>query len=368
MDLKPTFTVVYKEINGSQILTDVFVPPPDSINRSADGNPTRVPVIYIIHGGGWLMGHPSMNPKAQIEDALERGWIVLAPDHRLCPQVTILDGPMGDIRSLHAWVHGGLLDAELKLRSIPLAAARDKIIATGSASGGHGCLGLAFGDYTKDDSDGSAIPHPAAIIDMYAPKNFAHPWWTGPRDKLDVNVPPLTAGMERLVFEQHPVPSRVDLPTKPDSTGKIVLPENLDPSSTKNEREDQAPSFTAARVAYATNVITEHRLLDVCWPYPDNSQSAVSATEHYRPIDPILNVHAAWPPTCFLHGIDDNLLPHTVTTEPLVQALEAEGARCKFIGIEGAKHMFVMSLAKGSREWGRMKEAMDWVAEVIEGR
>jgi acetyl esterase/lipase len=301
------------------------------------------------------MGHPDMNPKAQIEDSLQRGWIVLAPDHRLCPQLNILEGPMGDIRSLHAWVHSGALDSELWSRGIPLAVAKDKIIATGSASGGHACLGLAFAGDSETTSI-TSIPPPAAIIDLYAPKNFTHSWWTGPRDKLEVNVPPLTAVMERLVFSEHPIPSRVDLPAKPDHSGKIVLP----------DVDSEKPSFVSARVSYATNVITEHRLLDVCWPRQADRQH-LTATEHYRPIDPILNVHPSWPPTCFVHGIDDNLLPHTVTTEPLMSALEAQGVRCKFVGIEGGKHMFVMSMTRGSREWERMKEAMDWVAGIIDG-
>ncbi|OJI96474.1 hypothetical protein ASPVEDRAFT_98181, partial [Aspergillus versicolor CBS 583.65] len=337
----PTFSVVYKELDGSQILTDIYVP---SI-KSGQEDVTKVPVIYIVHGGGWLMGHPVMNPKAQIEDSLERGWVVLAPDHRLCPQVNILEGPMGDIRSLHAWVHDGHLDQELQARSFPLAIDKRKIIATGSASGGHACLGLAF--------DTGVTPPPAAIMDLYAPKNFAHPWWTGVRDKLDVNAPSLTPEMERMVFSEYPIPSRVDLPAKPDSTGKIVL----------QEADLSQPTYKAARVSYATNVILEHRLLDVCYPYP--TDRTVSAEEHYRPIDPILNVHPRWPPTCFVHGIDDNLLPHTFTTEPLMKALQLKGVQCKFIGIEGGKHMFVVSMNRQSREWADLAKAMDWVADVI---
>ncbi|KAH8586908.1 Alpha/Beta hydrolase protein [Bisporella sp. PMI_857] len=345
MDLEPAFSLAYKEVDGSRILTDVFIPPTKSQQQVSDpGHPTEVPVIYVIHGGGWLMGHPSMNPKAQIEDSLERGWIVLAPDHRLCPQLNILDGPMADIRSLHAWVHDGHLDTELKARAVPLSADKRKIIATGSASGGHACLGLAF--------DNEATPPPAAILDLYAPKNFHHPWWTGLRDKLDVNVPQLTPEMEQMVFSEYPIPSRVDLPVKPNAEGKIVLP------------EAEAINHTTARVSYATNIILKHQLLDVCFPYP--TDRTVSAKEHYRPIDPIQNVHLRWPPTCFVHGVDDNLLPHTVTTLPLMEALQQHGVKCKFVGIEGGKHMFVISMTRQSKEWSAMGEAMDWLAAVID--
>lgn len=296
-------------------------------------------------GGGWLLGHPTMNPTAQIEDSLERGWIVLSPDHRLCPQVNILEGPMGDIRSLHTWVHDGYLDAELKAHNVPLTIDKSKIIATGSASGGHACLGLAF--------DPETTPLPAAILDLYAPKNFSHPWWTGVRDKLDANAPKLNPEMENMVYSEYPIPSRVDLPIKPNSKGKIVIPES------------DVLNHTTARVSWATNIILRHQLLDVCFPYP--TDRTVSAVEHYRPIDPILNVHPQWPPTCFVHGVDDNLLPHTATTLPLMEALQQQGIKCKFVGIEGGKHMFVVSMTRQSKEWIAVKEAMDWLANMING-
>lgn len=138
------------------------------------------------------MGEPGLTPQPQIEDSLERGWIVLTPDHRLCPQVDIREGPMGDIRSFHTWLHIGGLDAELAARSIPFAVDKSKIIASGTASGGHAALCLAF--------DNEPTPPPAAIIEFYAPNNFAHPWWRGQRDHLDINVPELTPEMEQMVF------------------------------------------------------------------------------------------------------------------------------------------------------------------------
>ncbi|KAJ0418794.1 hypothetical protein BJY00DRAFT_314705 [Aspergillus carlsbadensis] len=150
---------------------------------------------------------------------------------------------MGDIHLLHAWVHSSALNSKLWSQGIPLAIAKDKIITTGSGSGGHACLGLSF------------------------------------------------AGDKQLVCSKHPIPSRVDLPAKPDYRGKIVLP-NIDL---------EKPSFVLARVSYATNVITKHQLLDVCWPRQSDRQH-LSPMEHYRPIDPILNVHPSWPPTCFVHS------------------------------------------------------------------
>lgn len=290
------------------------------------------------------MGEPGMSPQTQIEDSLERGWIVLTPDHRLCPQVNIQEGPVGDIRSFHTWLHTGGFDAELAARSIPFVVDKSKIIATGTASGGHAALCLAF--------DNEPTPPPAAIIDFYAPKNFAHPWWTGKRDHLDVNVPMFTPEMEKMVFSEHPVPTRVGLPSKPDNTGKIRLP----------EFDLEKPTYLSARIAYATNIIYHHKLLDVCWPPPP---AGVSLSEHFRPIDPVLNVHRQWPPTAFVHGLNDNLLPHDVTTQVLDQKLQQQGVKTLFVGIENAKHMFAIQMTKDSTDWAETKKAMDWVDKII---
>ncbi|KAH7142959.1 Alpha/Beta hydrolase protein [Dactylonectria estremocensis] len=47
--------------------------------------------------------------KDQIQDCTDRGWIVLAPNHRLCPQVNMLEGPIQDSRNLLEWIHAGEL-------------------------------------------------------------------------------------------------------------------------------------------------------------------------------------------------------------------------------------------------------------------
>lgn len=290
------------------------------------------------------MGEPGLTPQPQIEDSLERGWIVLTPDHRLCPQVDIREGPMGDIRSFHTWLHIGGLDAELAARSIPFAVDKSKIIASGTASGGHAALCLAF--------DNEPTPPPAAIIEFYAPNNFAHPWWRGQRDHLDINVPELTPEMEQMVFAEHPVPSRAALPSKLEKSGRIQLPE-FDPTT---------PTYLSARIAYSTNIIYYHKLLDVCWPPPP---TGVSLSEHFRPIDPVLNVHPQWPPTAFIHGIDDNLLPSAVTTEVLAQKLQDQGVKTMFVGLDKAKHMFAMQMTKDSKDWANTKRTMDWVDQII---
>ena len=63
-----------------------------------------------IHGGAFMLGHSRMVSFSQIEDCLERGWIVVVPNPRLCPGVNLLNGPMEDIRDLLSWIYDGSID------------------------------------------------------------------------------------------------------------------------------------------------------------------------------------------------------------------------------------------------------------------
>lgn len=88
-----------------------------------------------------MLGHTRMVSMPQITDCLERGWIVLVPNHRLCPGVNLLEGPMRDIRDLLSWVHDGHLDAVLRYEG-PYSADLGNVAAFGTSSGGTLALGL----------------------------------------------------------------------------------------------------------------------------------------------------------------------------------------------------------------------------------
>ena len=80
----------------------------------------------------------------QIKDCQDRGWIVVVPEHRLCPQVNILEGPVADCRDVLEWIHSGGLDEELARNTATASFRADpgRIIAFGTSSGGTLALAL----------------------------------------------------------------------------------------------------------------------------------------------------------------------------------------------------------------------------------
>lgn len=104
---------------------------------------TILGLVIDIHGGAFMLGSSKMVNMDQINDCLTRKWIVLVPNHRLCPQVNLLEGPMQDCRDLLAWVYDGGLKAAITSRTdIPYALDLDHVFAFGTSSGGTLALSL----------------------------------------------------------------------------------------------------------------------------------------------------------------------------------------------------------------------------------
>lgn len=92
-----------------------------------------------------MLGDSSLISTSQVTDCLNRGWIVVAPNHRLCPQVDISDGPLMDVRDCLGWVfaHGQGLEGFLKTRGLEgYAVDRERVMGFGTSSGGMLALSL----------------------------------------------------------------------------------------------------------------------------------------------------------------------------------------------------------------------------------
>jgi acetyl esterase/lipase len=87
-----------------------------------------------------MLGSSRMVNMDQVSDCLRREWVVVVPNHRLCPQVNILDGPVKDCRDLLAWIYDGNLGERIDQAGEPsnraIALDLDHVFAFGTSSGG----------------------------------------------------------------------------------------------------------------------------------------------------------------------------------------------------------------------------------------
>ncbi|KAF2762118.1 alpha/beta-hydrolase [Pseudovirgaria hyperparasitica] len=312
--LNATLRVPYKTLPDLEIETDVYLP------SSTPSTVTKYPVILNIHGGAFMLGSSSMVNKDQVQNCLDRGWIVLALDHRLCPQVSILDGPLRDCRDALAWVYDGGLYQALRAHGFEkFGVDTDRVMGFGTSSGGHLALGLAYG-----------VSRPvAAVLDFYGPASLKDPIWTTPL--AHVPTPDVSEEFINRIFD-GPVPT----------VGGMSL-----------EGQGQLSPKDDPRTAFALTKISRGEVIQTI--QPDGNLAA---------IDPCENVSATWPPVCIVHGLADDMVPVHLS-RALYARMKDYGVDAEMIEIEGEKHTFAGKMVKGSKVWDEQRKGFDFLEKIV---
>ncbi|PYH90378.1 alpha/beta-hydrolase [Aspergillus ellipticus CBS 707.79] len=330
----PPLTVLYKEVDSSKIHTDIYLPPlPSSPNGGA---PKKYPVLINIHGGVFMLGHSRMVSMPQIDDCLSRNWIVVVPNHRLCPQVNILEGPITDCRDLLAWIYDGHLDAFLAsdaaashVHGSQYQTDMDRVMAFGTSSGGTLALSLGYNP-----------PRPvAAILNFYGAVHFTHPFWTLPLPSMADTLPSFPPSFLAQIYAESPIPTDSSI-------------------SLEGQTESGAatgPDFSRPRDAFALTQVANGTVLQACYPGRD-----------VREIDPVCHVGKGFPPTFIVHGEADTKVPVEVS-RMLYGRLREGGVRCGMVEVPGEDHTFAMGMQVGSRTWELQRKGFDFLEEVVGG-
>ncbi|KAK7186470.1 alpha/beta-hydrolase [Paraphaeosphaeria sporulosa] len=305
------FRVVYKTTSdGLEIDADVYLP-------------TLPLTVITIHGGAFMLGSSRMVNEDQIRDCLSREWVVVSPNHRLCPQVDLLEGPMQDCRDLLAWIYEGKLEQALKKSGKESALDMDRVYAMGTSSGGTLALSLGFD-----------VPKPAAAIySMYGASNFSDPFWTTPLPHVAAKLPPTLDDtfLNRVFNGPVPITGGVSL------EGQAVGP----------------PDFKDPRQAYALTRIARGKVLDAIFPSKD-----------WDKVDPLRNVSENFPPTFIVHGGADTMVPVDLS-KALFARLKECGVRCGMVVVEGEEHTFAAKMKVGSRTWEMQREGFEFLEGVV---
>ncbi|ORY69550.1 Alpha/Beta hydrolase protein [Pseudomassariella vexata] len=314
------FKAIYKVVDGLEIDTDVYLP-------SGSGGSTGVPVVINIHGGVFMLGSSSMVNNDQINDCLSRGWIVVVPNHRLCPQVNLLEGPMQDSRDLLAWIYDGGLQRVIGEQSKPHQVDLDHVFAFGTSSGGHLALSLGFD-----------VPRPvAAIYDMYGCCNFASPFWSSKIPAVLAKLPPnLSQDFINQVYTESPIPTHDGVSLEGQAPGP--------------------PDFSRFRPAFVFTQIGNGTVMDAIFPSKD-----------WDKVDPIRNISPEFPPTFIVHGMSDTMVPIGLSRDFLAE-LRKHGVLCGMREIPGEEHTFAARMKVGSQTWEMQKEGFDFLQKVLEDK
>jgi acetyl esterase/lipase len=130
----------------------------------------------MIHGGGHIMLSKDDIRPAQTQLLLQHGFLPISVDYRLCPEVTLTEGPMVDVGDALHWIQKILPRISLRREDIKVDSSR--IVSVGWSTGG--TLALSLG-WTSIDR---GIEPPKAILVFYCPLDYEDDFWLQPNVPL----------------------------------------------------------------------------------------------------------------------------------------------------------------------------------------
>lgn len=108
----------------------------------------------------------------QTDVLLKSGFLPVSIDYRLCPEVTLSEGPMVDVADALHWVRTQLPNLALARQDISVDAS--KVVAVGWSTGGHLATTLAWTSETRQ------VQPPEAILALYCPLDYEDEFWMQP--------------------------------------------------------------------------------------------------------------------------------------------------------------------------------------------
>ncbi|KAI0378532.1 hypothetical protein F5Y04DRAFT_272492 [Hypomontagnella monticulosa] len=157
-------TVVFKRVDSLELQADIYYPSTLQTSKEARA------VALMVHGGGHVMlSRKDIRPK-QTQILLDAGFIPISVDYRLCPEVTLLEGPMTDVRDALSWARNTLPSLALRRRDVRIDGSR--VVAVGWSTGGTLALSLGW------TAPSAGLAPPQAILTFYCPTDYEDECWS----------------------------------------------------------------------------------------------------------------------------------------------------------------------------------------------
>jgi acetyl esterase/lipase len=155
-DVKRTRNVAYGP-HGHRNKLDIYQPREEGSGR---------PVLFQIHGGGWVVGDKREQAIPLMLHMAARGWVCVAANYRLSPRATFPDH-LVDLKKALAWIREHIAE---------YGGDPDFVVVTGGSAGGHltALVGLTQNDPELQPGFEDADTSVAAAIPYYGVYDFVN--------------------------------------------------------------------------------------------------------------------------------------------------------------------------------------------------
>ncbi|KAL8898075.1 MAG: hypothetical protein Q9207_006891 [Kuettlingeria erythrocarpa] len=341
-------TEVYKTVEDIQIHADIYLP------NEAPQHP--MPIALMIHGGGYMTLSKSAIRPAHTRFLLSKGVLPVSLDHRLCPEINIIDGPMLDVRDAVGWARSTLpriaLGKGIKVDT-------DKVAVIGWSTGGHLAMTIAWTTVE------AGMAPPSAILNFYGASDFEA---LAANRNLGQTFPGREISTARIRASLTPKPvsdSAECFVSSPNGLVIQITSYHL-PSSTDENAHLGWLAHGDPRTELVLSVFKERHGLSLLLNGPsalsdldDHSlaqkptDSSVSK-EQLDSINPFaqLQLGKYHVPTFFIHGSEDEVVPCDMSVA-FERALRARGVESGICVVQGKGHVCDLAVEVGTQAWQR---------------
>ena len=330
----------------------------------------------MIHGGGHVMlSRKDIRPR-QTQLLLDNGLLPISVDHRLCPEIDILEGPMTDVCHALDWIRNVL--PSTKLQRSDIQADCTKLVAVGWSTGGHLAMSLGW------TAPARGLKPPDATLVFYCPTDYESDWWrtphfpwrTGPADAKRpydlweaLRDPVITgynvAGSRAPGGWMSSSNARARIPlhmcwtaqTLPILLGALTLKE-------KKKRQEELP---VGRGGLDSGEESQGPLPQLP-PHDGHTYLPQPPATRIAAISPFAQICAGnyRTPTYFVHGSNDDFIPWQQTHRTYDELLR-EGVPAGFSNVQGGGHMFEMlGLPRNDeRVWGAVLDGYKFLHRSV---
>lgn len=297
-----------------------------------------------------MLSRKDIRPR-QTRLLLERGFLPISVDYRLCPEVTITEGPMTDVCTALSWARNTL--PSLATSRPDVRPDGSKVAVIGWSTGGTLSMTLPF------TAPAHGVAPPDAVLAFYCPLDYESPFWREPN--YPEKTTPEQAAQDYDILEcvhDQPITAYNVVPTTEaratggwmslsDPRSRLVLHMNW-----KGQALPTLLGGLPTKKAAPADFDWRNR------PQPDPAQ--VAAISPYAQI--VAGTYKT--PTFMIHGTSDDLVPWE-HTQRVKDALDDKGVPAGVAIVEDAIHLFDLFPSQDGKHWEAVLKGYDFLCKQI---
>lgn len=194
-----------------------------------------------------------------------------------------------------------------------------------------------------ESSKGGEIDPPVAILDFYGPKYFRDEFWSSSLSALS-KLPEFETTFTNKIFDEEILTSTT---AALERSNKPVLDE------VKPKKGMPPPDLSQPRNAWLFGALKDGTHL-----------AKIVQDDDYDRIDPVNLFSSNFPPTFFIHGLEDNLVIPEFSKRAS-RALRALGVETELAIVPGASHGFDIGLEFEEPQYEYIRRAIEFLKKSV---